>query len=408
MPWRKFSTNSILLSVATVALALLQWSILIFIARVDGPSLLGEYSLAQAYAGPAFFLGSLSLRSQYLISQPTRSLFCDFLFLRLVFPAVIFGCLLLFIHFYYLSQDFIMVAAAICAMKYIEGFFDLASGKMQREGDVAGVAATNTTRCLFSIIAFGALYLASHNLPLALFFLPALWIAFFVAQRERLSVNVRLAEVVTLNHLKRRLALALSLFPFSVSLIVNSLALNAPRFILGAALGPKDLGFFSAVSHFLTIGALVTGSVAQMALPALAEAINENSIRKFWQRLVWPAVAVQFASIVGVIISIAIGPQLLNLFYGKQFEGETHTLVVATVVAGPIYCSFIFVNGCYAAQMRRGLLVIQCVSLLVVVAATLLLVPILGLDGAFFGMAIFATTQICLSIGMLLWFFKLR
>jgi O-antigen/teichoic acid export membrane protein len=408
MSWRKFGADSILLAIATVALAFLQWSILMFIARVDGPSLLGEYSLAQAYAGPAFFLGSLSLRAQYLVLQPSRSLFSDFLFLRLVFPGFVFACLLLFIHFYYISPTFISIATAIFAMKYVEGFFDLVSGKMQREGDVIGVATTSATRCLFSIIAFGAIYLATRNLPLALFFLPAIWIVFFLLQRKRLNINVQLPEVLTVANFKRRLGLAVSLFPFSVSLIVNSLALNAPRFILDAALGPKDLGFFSAISHFLTIGALVTGSVAQMALPALVDAITKDSSRKFWQRLVWPAAMVQCGSIVGVIIAIAMGPELLNLFYGRQFESQSHTLVVAAIVGGPVYCSFIFVNGCYATQMRRELLAIQCLSLLVVVTATLILVPRFGVDGAYFGMAIFAITQICLSIALLLRFFYLR
>lgn len=408
MPWRKFGANSILLTIATVTLALLQWSILMFIARVDGPSLLGEYSLAQAYAAPAFFLGSLSLRTQYLIWEPSGSLFSDFMFLRFVFPAVIFVCFMIFICIYYTSQTFIIIAAAIFAMKYVEGFFDLASAKMQREGDIAGVATTNSTRCLLSIIAFGAIYLSTHHLLLALCFLPVFWVALLVKQRRRLHIDVGVPKVITLANLRHRVNLAVSLFPFSVSMIINSLSLNAPRFILHGVLGPRDLGFFSAISHFLVIGALVTGSVAQMALPSLVDAINKRSARKFWQRLVWPAVMVQCASAVGVMIAIAMGPELLNVLYGSQFARENHTLVVATIVAGPLYCSAIFVNGCYAAQMRRELLIVQCVSLLVVVAATSILVPRLGVDGAYFGLAIFAAAQICLSIILLARFLNSR
>jgi O-antigen/teichoic acid export membrane protein len=406
MSWQRFGTNSSLLAIATIALAFLQWAILIFIARVDGPSLLGEYSLAQAYAGSAFFFGSLSLRSQYLVLEPSRSLFSDFLFLRLFFPAVVFGCLLTFIYFYHTSPSFFLIAAAIFAMKYVEGLFDLASGKMQREGDFTGVATTNITRCLISIFAFGTIYLATANLPLALFFLSLFWIVFLLIHRDRLSINVQLSEVLTADNFKGRIGLALSLFPFSVSLIVNALALNAPRFILDGVLGPKELGFFTAVSHFLGIGALAVGSIAQTALPSLADAIAKHSIRKFWQRLLWPAALVQCACIVGVIIAIAMGPELLDLFYGREFESQGHTLVVATIVAGPIYCSFIFVNGCYAAQMRRGLVAIQCLSLLVVISATWIFVVRFGVDGAFLGLVMFAITQIILSVALLLRFFS--
>jgi hypothetical protein len=239
-------------------------------ARVDGPTLLGEYSLAQAYAGPAFFLGSLSLRPQYLVLQPSLSLFSDFLFLRLVFPAVVFTSLLVFIYFNYKSHNFFLIATAIFAMKYVEGFFDLASGKMQREGDVTGVATTNMTRCLVLIIGFGAIYFTTCNLPVELFFLPALWIAFFVMQRKRFNITFRLRDILTVENFEHRVALAVRFFPFTVSLSVNSLALNAPRFILDSVVGPRELGFISAISHFLTIGARATGSVAQMTLPSLA------------------------------------------------------------------------------------------------------------------------------------------
>src|SRR5580704_2321510 len=95
----------------------------------------------------------------------------------------------------------------------------------------------------------------------------------------------------------------------------------------------------------------------------------------FWLGLFWPAAIVQCASIVGMMIVIVIGPQLLSLVYGKQFESQGHTLLVATIVAGPLYCSIIFMNGCYVTQMRRWILAIQSLALLVVVAATLILVP---------------------------------
>jgi O-antigen/teichoic acid export membrane protein len=395
------------LAIATIALAILQWAILMLVAHFDGPLLVGEYALAQAYATPAYFLASLSLRPQYLVSQSSSVLYSDFVFLRLFFPALVFASLLFFIYFHYNSLSFFLIAAGVVAMKFVEGLFDLASGKMQREGDVLGVATTNLTRCLISIPVFGAFYYATRNLPLALFALSALSAAFFLVQRKRLNVNVRLSDVLdfTADHFKRRVEIAYSLFPFGVSLILMSLGASAPRFLLSAVLGPKELGFFSAVCHFLTIGALGAGSIGQVLLPSLVHAIAMRSIRQFWRRLFWPAALIQCVSIAGAFIAVAIGPQLLNLFYGAEFASQGPTLVVAAIAAGPLYCAMIFVNGCYAAQMRRGLLAIQCLSLFVVTVATLILVPRFGIEGAFGGMMISALTQIGLSIALLLRFF---
>ena len=301
-----------------------------------------------------------------MIPGTSLSLFSDFLFLRLVFPAVVFTSLLVFIYFNYRSHTFFLIATAIFAMKYVEGFFDLASGKMQREGDVTGVATTNMTHCLVSIIGFGAIYLTTRNLPVALFFLPALWIAFFVMQRKRLNITVRLRDVLTVENFEHRVALAVRLFPFTVSLIVNSLALNAPRFILNSVVGPEELGFFSAISHFLTIGALATGSVAQMTLPSLADAIAKHSSRKFWKRLFWPAATVQCASILGVLIAIAIGPEMLNPFYGKQFVSENHPRgrhdCRGAAVLLLYFCKWLLCGSNAQRASRRSMRVASCCS----------------------------------------------
>jgi O-antigen/teichoic acid export membrane protein len=409
MSWRKFGANSSFLTIASIAVAGLQLAIFMFVARLEGPLLLGQYALAQAYAMPAYFLASLSLRPQYLVLQPSSGLFSDFLFLRLLVPALVFAFLLMFIYFHD-SPSFFLIVAGVCAMKYVEGLFDLAYGKMQREGDVIGVATTNLTRCLISIPAFGAIYLTTRNLPLALFFLSALWIGLFIIQRKRLDINARLSAVLDFraDHFKRRVGIAQSLFPFSVSLILTSLGGSAPRFLLDAVLGPKELGFFSAVCHFLMIGAIAANSIGQVLLPSLAGAIGKHSSHAFWRRLLWPVALVQCASIVAVFIAMAVGPELLTLFYGAEFASHGRTLVVATVAAGPLYCAGMFLTGCYAAQMRRWLIGIQCVSLLVVIAATLILVPCFGIDGAFGAMMISAATQMGLSIAFLLRFFRVR
>jgi hypothetical protein len=51
--------------------------------------------------------------------------------------------------------------------------------------------------------------------------------------------------------------------------------------------------------------------------------------------------------------------------------------------------------------MRRGLLAIQCLSLFVVIVATVILVRPFGIDGAFGGMMISAITQIVVSSAFL-------
>lgn len=410
MSWRKIGLNSTYLAVASIAPAGLGWLIVIVIAHLDGPVLLGEYSLAQAYATPAYYLASLSIPQQILVATEGGASLPNFIFLRVVVPALIFCLLLVFIWFCYGWSSFFWIAAGVFSMKYVDGAFDLACSKMQRAGNVIAVAIINVTRSLVSVPAFAGIYLTTHNLPLSLFAVSALWIALFSVQRKRFDLTARACEVfdITAENLKRRFLIARHLFPFGISLVVTSLGVYAPRFLLVAILGPKELGLFSAVFHFLVIGALVASSIGEALLPFLASGISNHSVRKFWQQVFWPSALVQSASMIGVIVAMAAGSKLLIFFYGPAFAGEGHMLVVAAIAAGPIYCAAIITRGCYAAQMRRGLLLIQSTSLLVVIGVTLMLVPSFGPDGAFAGMMISAIVQIIMSVVLLIRFFSYR
>lgn len=410
MSWRNIGLSSGYLTVATVALAGLQWAIVILIAHFDGPARLGEYALAQAYATPAYYLASLSLRQQYLMITQQNVSLADFFFLRLMVPALVFSLLLAYIGNGYVSPSFFLVAAGVFAMKYVEGFFDLAWGKMQRVGDARGVATTSLTRILISLPLFIILYVATRNLSIALFALSMVWIGFFFVQQKRFDLQVRAADVFDLasRRLKHRLIIACHLIPLGVSLVVMSLVVYAPRFLLDAILGPKELGIFSAVSHFLTIGGIAAGAISQALLPSLTDAIGKHSIRKFWKLLLWPSAIVQFVSLVGVLAALLAGSELLRIFYGPLFASEGRTLVAATIAAGPLYCAAIVTTGCYAAQMRKGLLAIQCLALFVVIVTTLALTPLFGIDGAFAAMTVSAVTQIVASIALLVRFFSYR
>jgi O-antigen/teichoic acid export membrane protein len=162
--------------------------------------------------------------------------------------------------------------------------------------------------------------------------------------------------------------------------------MNAPRFLIDVMLGPAELGYFAAVSHFVVLGAVATGSVGHAILPVLAEAIRDRREREFWRQLIVIMVAAQVACGLGIAASVFFGGELLRLLYGNAFAGQALLLTAAAVAAGPVYCASIAANGCYAAGLRRALLASQAVALLTVMLTTLAALRSWGNFGAFGGM----------------------
>jgi O-antigen/teichoic acid export membrane protein len=201
----------------------------------------------------------------------------------------------------------------------------------------------------------------------------------------------------------RRWELTIHLLPLAVSNVVMSLTTNAPRLLIDFVLGPAELGHFAAVSHFVIVGAVATGSVGHAILPVLAESIRSGREREFWRQLVGIMAVIQLACGLGIAASLLFGGELLRLLYGAAFAGQGPLLIAAAVAAGPVYCASIAANGCYAAGLRQGLLTSQLVSLLTVMAATLLALGPWGNFGAFGAMAAAGLIQL-----LACWFFLHR
>jgi O-antigen/teichoic acid export membrane protein len=388
MSWRRISAHSLYVLFATAALAVLQWVIMAMIAQREGSVALGEYALSQAFAVPASYLAWLSLRPQLLVSGGELGTPSDMMFLRLAFPLIVFTGVLAFIAVSYRSEWLLAISACVLAQKYIEGFFDLSYAYMQKSNNWKSLAISTVVRCALLVVVFAAAYVITERLAAALIAVTGFSVLFYLTFDRRFDPPVKPAELFDFSRpaSARRWGLAMLLLPLAVSNVVMSLTTNAPRLLIDLILGPAELGYFAAVSHFVIVGAVATGSVGHAILPVLAEAIRARKEREFWRQLIGIMAAVQVTCGAGIVASIFLGGDLLRLLYGDAFAGQAALMTAATVAAGPVYCASIAANGCYAAGLRRGLLSSQLIALVTVMLTTLLALRSWGNFGAFGGM----------------------
>jgi O-antigen/teichoic acid export membrane protein len=393
---------------ATVALAVLQWFIMAMIARREGSVVLGQYALSLAFAVPGSYLAWLSLRQQLLVSGGHLASAADMMFLRLAFPLIVFGAILAFIAVSYKSEWLLTISVCVLAQKYIEGFFDLSYAYMQKSNNWKSLAISTVVRCALLVVIFGAVYVWTNRLVAGLLAVSGFSILFYLIFDQRSNPPIKTAELFDFSQLTsaRRRGLTILLLPLAVSNVVMSLTTNAPRFLIDLILGPAELGFFAAVSHFVLVGAVATGSVGHAILPVLAETIRNRREREFWRQLIGIMVAIQVACGVGIVASVFVGGELLRLLYGNAFAGQAALMTAAAVAAGPVYCASIAANGCYAAGLRRGLLAAQVIALLTVMFTTLLTLRSWGNFGAFGAMLAAGVIQLAFCLVLLQRFWR--
>jgi O-antigen/teichoic acid export membrane protein len=410
MSWRRISANSIYVLLATAALASLQWFIMAMIARREGSVALGQYALSQAFAVPASYLAWLSLRQQLLVSGGQVGSASDMMFLRLIFPLIVFAAVFSFIAGAYTSEWLLTISVCVLAQKYIEGFFDLSYAYMQKSNNWKSLALSTVARCVLLVGVFGAAYVLTNRLVAALIAVSGFSILFYFIFDRHFNPSVKAAELFDFSRptAARRWDLAILLLPLAVSSVVMSLTTSAPRFLIDLVLGPAELGFFAAVSHFVVVGAIATGSVGHAILPVLAETIRNRRERVFWLQLIGIMAVIQVACGVGIVASVFFGGEILHLLYGSAFAGPAALMTAAAVAAGPVYCASIAAVGCYAAGLRQGLLAAQVIALLTVILTTLLTLRSWGNFGAFGAMLAGGIVQMAVYLILLKRFWRLH
>jgi O-antigen/teichoic acid export membrane protein len=292
--------------------------------------------------------------------------------------------------------NLLAVSAGVFLLKYSEGFFDLAYGRLQQERRMSNLGWLSLLRAFVSVPVFYVAYVDLKDLGLALVALSVLNFVFYIAQSSFLKmafVQKGLFDF-SASTVSRRSRLVIHLFPFAISTVMMALVTSVPRLLLEHSVGPAELGRFAAVAHFVAIGSVVVGSMTHAIAPTVASAIEKGDKKLFWTILFLPAICIQFLCLLGILLSMFLGDSLVTAIYGSDFSGDGQLLVWAAVAAGPVYFAAITGVGCYVLQAKRAFFSIHFGGLIVISVVTLLLVASMGAPAAFMAMALCGVLQV--------------
>lgn len=357
-----------------------QWGILMVLARLGSPEVVGQYALGLAITAPVFLLANLQLRSLQAIDVDAEHAFADYLGLRVVTTlgaiAVVLG--ILAVAGYAAATAWVIFGIALA--KAVEAFSDVTYGQLQQHERMDHVARSYLLRGPLALIVIGAVLFASGSLVLAVAAAAAASLLVLLLHDARVTAR----HVASLRprwnaRVARRIAWVA--LPLGIVTMLMALNVNVPRYFLQASLGERGVGFYSALVYLVVPLSTVVNAIGQATSPALARRWvdgDRTGYRALLGKMLLTAAGLGVAGIGGALL---LGEWVLGLAYGAEYVFLSGLLAVVMAAALVEIVASVL---CYAMTSMR-LFRQQLAMFVVVLAATLAcaaaLVPAMGIAG---------------------------
>ncbi len=363
-----------------------QWGILICIAKLGTPAMLGQFALGLAIAAPIFMMTGLQLRAVLATDSRNEYRFGDYLALRISGVAlgliVVAACL----GIAGLSRDTCVIVLAVVAAKAIESLSDIIYGLWQKHERFEKMAIALSGRGLCSLGAVAAVLYLTRSMAWSIAAMAACW-ALWLATYERSRAGDVLASALPRENLRpawRWLSLKSLMklsWPFGLVMLLLSLTSNIPRYFIQHDLGEAALGYFAAMAYAFVAGNTIVAAMGQSAVPRLSRMFHTDQ-PAFVRLLRRMALLAGILGVAGVGLAILFGSAILRVLYRADYANYKPLFVWLMVAAALAYVASIFGYGMTAARAFRPQVPLYSVVAITAAVSCWLLIPRLGLMGA--------------------------
>lgn len=386
-----------------------QWSMLVAIARLGSPGMVGQFAIGLAVSSPVILLANLELRA--LLSTDARRdfRFQDYLGLRLLTTVLALSGIGVLAATMGGNGEIARAVVALGLFKATEAVSDLLYGLFQQRGrndrmgrslmlrGPLGLAALAVGMALtggvfwgvIGMAVAGALVLLLHDLPAAFGLLRA------DAGKEREPARPRWDG--------RSLG-RLALLAAPLGLLTMLFAVNAglPALLLQKRLGTASVGVFAILLSLMAAGHVGVNALGHSATLRLAAQYAAGDARGFGRVLARMLGVAALLGVSGMGVAILLGRPILLLLFGPAYAEEADVLrwLMAAGAAGYLASTLSY------AMIALRRLKVQPFIMLASAALTgglgWILIPSLGLTGIAVAVLAGSLLQLAANLGVTL------
>ncbi len=394
----KLRQNAVWMMAGNAYYAVCQWLVLVVVARMGGTNEVGIFALALSLCTPVMMFFNLGMRTILASDVGEENTLSDYLIFRAT-TATLGLIICLGIALWY-GQPSIWVIVAVGASKTVETIVDFFYGLNQRAMRLDRIAKSLILRGTIGTASLAIVYYATGSLPMAASCYAVSWIVVLLLFDRRAAHSAIVFDRVTMtaslrNFLKNGV-------PLGVTALFVNLSPNIPRYVLEQHAGADQLGIFSAMAYFITVGTVVVAAVGQSLVPVLARHYADGNMAAF---RTYSARALGFAvgiGLAGVLLTLVIGRFVLTLLYGVKFATHASLFPLFALAATVAYAGNVLGYVISAAKIFVGQAPAFMISVIVSVIASYALIPSMGIKGAAYTMILTSTSNCIVPLILLM------
>lgn len=400
-----------------------QWGMLIVLAKLGSPEMVGQFTLGLAITAPVMMFTNLHLRVVQATDSKEQFCFGDYLGLRLLSTGL---ALLLTVGIALRTGyrwETMLIIMVIGLAKASESISDVLYGLIQHHERMDRISKSLMIKGPLSLVLLGIGILLTRSVVGGVTGLAIAWIAVLVSydipsgalilktrsgnlggefQPSSLGSDQPVRKQIQPRwNYKTLRKLACIAFPLGVVMLLISLNVNIPRYFIERLLGERELGIFGAISYLMVLGGMVVNALGESASPRLAK-YYANGDRKAFVSLLLKVVGIGILlGGSGVLVALIAGKPILTLLYKPEYAQRADLFVWLMVVSGINYVASFLGYGMTAARYFR----VQMPLFIVVTSTSALLcfwlMPTRGLQGAAIALIAAALVQTMFSLGVI-------
>jgi O-antigen/teichoic acid export membrane protein len=383
-----------------------QWGVLVVIARLGTPEMVGQFALALAVTAPLIMFANLQLRAVQATDAKRAYTFSDYLGLRLLTTAAALTAITLIALLAGYRAETALVILFVGLAKSCEALSDVIFGLLQQRERMDRIAKSLMIEGPATLVVMAAVLALTGSIAAAAAAMALVWLLQLLLYDARSAVRILRARPRPRWHWPTLRRLAWLALPLGVTMLLISLNANIPRYVMERTWGEAELGIFAALSYLIVAGNTIIGALGQAASPRLAAYYADANARTFRGLLLRLVGIGALLGAAAVTAALLLGAPLLALIYGPAYAAHADVFVLVMLAGGLAYVSSFLGYGMTAARFFKAQTPLFLLVVSVTAAGSLLLIPPLGIRGA--ALALIVSFSVQLTASLLLNLYALR